>query len=268
MTLQELIELSILDAMGLLDEEERLAFELAFRASAPAVQAQVRREQTRLSRIENILPEVTPPAGLRAAVVQAVRREMANAGTEANPALALANSMVPSRGVSRFWRAASMGLAAAVIVLGVTNLRMQTQYQDLNTLLQNDQVLKVVSNEFGPSFVKNVLFSKDTKRIVLAPKATGYKGLASVWMNKEWKEGLLFCHAMPSPEGKTFKIAIVDDNDRIVKELASFESNGELKPVKLHLSGTDVGRLAVGTPGADGRLDSIVAEGSLTDSSL
>ena len=45
MTLQELIELAILDAMGLLDEEERLAFEVAFRASAPAVQAQVRRER-------------------------------------------------------------------------------------------------------------------------------------------------------------------------------------------------------------------------------
>jgi len=50
MTLQEMIELAILDAMGLLDEEERLAFELAFRAAAPPVQAQVRREQTRPSR--------------------------------------------------------------------------------------------------------------------------------------------------------------------------------------------------------------------------
>jgi hypothetical protein len=267
MTLQELIELAILDAMGLLDEEERIAFELAFRASAPAVQSQVRREQTRLSRIESILPEVTPPAGLRAAVVEAVRREMASAEGK-NPALMLANSMVRPRGVSRIWRAGSLGLAAAVVVLGVVTFRLDAQYKDLKVQLDNDEVLKVVSRELGPSFVRNVLFSKDTKRIILSPKASGYKGMASVWVNNEWKDGLFFCNAMPTPQGSNFKIAIVDANDRIVRELATFESNGALKPVKLHLTGSDRGRLAVGTPGADGKLDLIVAEGELGESSL
>ena len=39
MNLQQLIELSILDAMGLLDEDEQFRFEAAFRAASPAVQA-------------------------------------------------------------------------------------------------------------------------------------------------------------------------------------------------------------------------------------
>lgn len=79
MSLQELIELAILDAMGLLDEREQASFESAFRTASPSIQAQVRREQTRLSRIEALLPDVTPPAGLRAAVLAAVREQIATA---------------------------------------------------------------------------------------------------------------------------------------------------------------------------------------------
>jgi hypothetical protein len=269
MTLQELIELAILDAMGLLDEEERLAFELAFRAAAPSVQAQVRREQTRLSRLENILPNVTPPAGLRAAVVQAVRREIATAEAAAsdNPALMIADSMVKPRGVSSLWRAASLGLAAAALVLGVTTFKQMALYEDLRNRIQNDTVLEVVNRELGPLFVKNVLFSKDTRRIVLTPKADN-KGVASVWVNSEWKDGFFFCNAMPTPKGMNYKIAIVDKDNNIVRELASFESDGELKPLRLQLSPADTGRLAVGTPGANGTLDSIVAEGNLSESSL
>ena len=73
MTTHELLELASLDAMGLLDPEEREAFELAFRAAAPALQAQIRREQLRLSYIDGILPVVEPPPGLRARVMAKVR---------------------------------------------------------------------------------------------------------------------------------------------------------------------------------------------------
>jgi hypothetical protein len=76
MNLQQMIESAILDAMGLLDDSEREQFERAFRTASPVIQAQIRREQTRLSQIEALLPDVTPPASLRAAVVDAVRRQI------------------------------------------------------------------------------------------------------------------------------------------------------------------------------------------------
>jgi hypothetical protein len=270
MTLQEMIELSILDAMGLLDEEERLAFELAFRAAAPAVQAQVRREQTRLSSIDALLPRVAPPSGLRAAVVEAVRREIAAgvAAASTNPALMIAEGMIKSGRVSSLWRAGSLGLAAAALVLGITTFKLQSDYKALEIRLQNDAVLEVVSRELGPSFVRNVLFSKDTRRVILTPK-TGSKGAASVWVNNEWKDGFFFCNAMPTPKDGSYKIAIIDGSDRIVRELGAFQSDGELIPVQLKgLTGIQSGRVAVGTPGADGKLDSIVAEGELGESSL
>ncbi len=269
MTLQELIELAILDAMGLLDEEERLSFELAFRSAAPAVQAQVRREQTRLSRIEAILPGVTPPAGLRAAVVQAVRREIAasEAVASANPALMIADSMVKSRGVSSLWRAGSLGLAAAAVVLAITTFKLQSDFKALEVRMRNDSVLEAASRQLGPLFVRNVLFSKDTRRLVLTP-ATGTKGAASVWVNNEWKDGLFFCNGLATPKDGTYKIAIVDADNKVVRELASFQSDGELMPVQLKgLTGIEKVRLAVGTI-SDGKFDSIVAEGELTESSL
>src|SRR5215471_5879583 len=100
MNLQQLIELAVLDAMGLLDESEQSQFEGAFRAAAPQVQAQVRREQTRLSVIEALLPDVQPPAGLRAAVIEAVRAQML---AEADGVAGVLPPMIKSRRVSPWW---------------------------------------------------------------------------------------------------------------------------------------------------------------------
>src|SRR5882672_10291884 len=114
MNLQQMIELAVLDAMGLLDETEQGQFESAFRAAAPQVRAQVRREQTRLSVIEALLPDVEPPAGLRAAVLDAVRRQILAAGLGGRNGVAgVLPPMIRSRAVSPWWRAAALGMAAA-----------------------------------------------------------------------------------------------------------------------------------------------------------
>src|SRR5688572_1624157 len=126
MTVQQLIELSILDAMGLLDEEERLQFESAFRSASPGVQAHVRREQTRLSRIESLLPEVEPPVGLRALVLEAVRAHMASEVTD-DGLSSLVIPMARSRSVSPLWRAGALGLAAASLMLGITTFLFQAE---------------------------------------------------------------------------------------------------------------------------------------------
>ena len=62
MTTHELLELASLDALGLLDADERESFERAFRAAAPAVQAQIRREQLRAPRSAMNSPAVDPLA--------------------------------------------------------------------------------------------------------------------------------------------------------------------------------------------------------------
>src|SRR5438105_666068 len=102
MNTHDLLEMASLDAMGLLDPEEREAFERAFRAAPPPLQAQIRREQLRFSAADDILPQVEPPLGLRARVIAAVREAMqtmaGRRAAEAAPALRSATA------VSRFWR--------------------------------------------------------------------------------------------------------------------------------------------------------------------
>src|SRR5690606_2614363 len=111
MTTQELIELALLDAYGLLDETERAAFDAAFMASPPSVRARVRRGQTRLAKSDWLLPDVPPPAGLRAAVIEAARRAMAEVGGRERGVTHAAGRvppMLPNRRVSPLWRAASL----------------------------------------------------------------------------------------------------------------------------------------------------------------
>src|SRR5258708_2509980 len=135
MNLQQLIELAVLDAMGLLDETEQGQFESGFAGASPQVQAQVRREQTRLSVMDALLPDVSPPAGLRAAVLEAVRRHILAA--ESGPALEHP-SMLRSRNVSRFWRTASLGLAAACVVMGYATFELYQRSNELQVEMLKD----------------------------------------------------------------------------------------------------------------------------------
>lgn len=144
MSLQELIELAILDAMGLLDEREQSAFEAAFRVASPAIQAQVRREQTRLSRIEALLPDVTPPAGLRAAVLAVIRDEIA-AGQK-HVVGAIAPTMYKSRGVSPVWRAAALGLAAAAVVLALIARSAEHRQRVVETRATIAEIKRAISS--------------------------------------------------------------------------------------------------------------------------
>jgi hypothetical protein len=227
MTLQELIELAILDAMGLLDEEEQELFEAAFQSAAPAVQSQVRREQTRLSHIDALLPEVAPPAGLRAMVLKAVREEMARA-TETDSGELVVPMIIRSRGVSPGWRAASLGLAAAMLVLTVMMVFFQVQHQRARDQFHQDAFFAALSEQLGPRFVRDVLFDRDTQRVLFVASDPAFKGQASVFVNPEWTSAKFFCHAFQTPDGRTYRLAIIDENDVVVGELTSFTSNGGL----------------------------------------
>lgn len=227
MTLQELIELAILDAMALLDDEERERFEACFRAASPAVQAQVRREQTRLSHIESLLPDVDPPAGLRARVVQAVRDEMARSAADRTAGLIMPE-IVPSRGVSPMWRATSLGLLAAMLVLTVTMFLFQSQHQRAVDQLRTDAMMGTLIDRFGPTFVRDVLFGQDTQRVLFVSNSPGFRGEAAIFVNPEWSRAKFFCNSLTTPDGRPFRLAIVDDDDNIVQVLETFTSNGGL----------------------------------------
>lgn len=267
MNVQQLIESAILDAMGLLDESEREQFEAAFRAASPAVQAQVRREQTRLSQAEALLPDVAPPAGLRATVIEAVRRQIAALRTAAPVAGVISPPLMRSRGVSPLWRAAALGLAAAAVVLGVTAFQVYSSNLQMDKTIRSDSMITSLSKEFGPAYVRDVLFGRDTKRVVFKSANPAFKGEASIFTNPEWKQAKFFHNGLTSENGRVYKLAILDDNDNIIEVVSTFNPSGEFSgwPVPLNRAGTaHLALLAADRTGSD----SIVGRAELPAPSL
>lgn len=263
MTTQEMIEFALLDAVGLLDEQEREAFERAFGAAAPAVQAQVRREQTRLSQIEMLLPDVSPPAGLRAAVIEAVRRAMA-AEAEEPATLAFAPPMARSRGVSRWWRAGSLGLATAAAVFMCVSAFLWNANLQLRANIQGDVVLKLMAEQLGHAYVRDVLLDSDTQRQVFTRVAEGSKAEASIFVNPEWRNSMFVCAGLAPTDGRPYRLAIVDENDEVVEEIAAIEPSGLVTPLKVKkFDTTRPTRLAVFAPGDGSRMGSIVSRGEV-----
>lgn len=258
MNLQQLIELAVLDAMGLLDETEQAQFESAFRAASPQVQAQVRREQTRLSVMDALLPEVEPPAGLRAAVLEAVRRHILGAEAPAEDALPL----VPARRVSHLWRTASLALAAACVVLSIGTFNMYQSANFARVRQDSDGFMKAMVEKVGATYVRDVLFNRDTRRVVFSPVAGGTKGQVSAFFNPEWKEAKLFHLGLGDAEGRTYKLAVIDDQNNITV-LRSFNPTGDMDSVTFVLDRTaPKSRLVVLTKGQSGS-DEIVETGEL-----
>lgn len=167
MEYQELLETAALDVLGVLDAEESARFDSAFACASPEVRSRVRLEQARLADLGELLPDVRPPADLRARVIGAVSAAAvggsaavdSDALDDGGPRLAsdfeaeirsLTRSglgVVGRIGVTPVWRAAAIALGAATIGLasGVFTLtrQMQSISDEIATNGQIDETLRL-----------------------------------------------------------------------------------------------------------------------------
>lgn len=242
MTTHDLLEMASLDAMGLLDPEEREAFERAFRAAAPAVQAQIRREQLRFSQIDDVLPQIDPPLGLKARVIAAVRDAMQSVASrraaEAAPALRNPYS------VSRFWRVGAVGAMAACLVLGfytiqVTNLTRE-QADANSTIAFNTMLQETMGRRFGTQFMH-----PDTRFVnfVAASDAPDSRvAHARLVTNPKTKISELFVQDLPA-SGGDYEVLVVDAQGRTTTAIITFAApTAGIKPVTLPALNVEVGQ--------------------------
>jgi hypothetical protein len=223
MNTPDLLEMASLDALGLLDPEERDAFERAFRTADPAQQAQIRREQLRFSRMDELLPKVDPPLGLRARVLAAVRGAMESvAGSRGADAPAL---RFPT-GVSRFWRVGAIGAMAASMVLGYFTFEALNANRGLADAKQDKLISQQWQQEFGRRFEAN--FMNPHARLVAfqpatdAPDAKGAR--ASLLLDSDKKTGQLIVKDLPA-EGD-YDVIVVDSQGRETSALLTFKAVG------------------------------------------
>lgn len=256
MSTQELLELAQLDAMGLLDEQDAHEFEVAF-ASAPAeIQKQIRDEQARMCVLEPVLPEVEPPADLRAKVLASVHTEIVKAITQpeevpASRAVEQMPVMAPAiaaraevrheggrqvagpetgrrRGVNT-WRSAAIAFAAAAIVLGITTVQLQARFDQMSSQRRTGEVLGVVGTAFSGT-ARDFFFNASTERTLLAlqpaEKLPGGEDQwrhvnAAVFHNADWKSARLVCENLPSSNGERYQLVAVDEegNERVLGDV-------------------------------------------------
>ncbi len=228
MTIQEMIENAVLDAVGLLDDDEQREFDRAFEASSPKIQAMVRAEQTRLSNLSGLLPCVDPPVSLRAEVIGRVREAIAAAylAEEAVPARRPTLELIPSRKVSPIWRAAAIGSLAAALVFGVSVAQMTDHYDELRDAIGKDQLIEQITQQFGSRYVQDMIFDGDTARFVFTSASEDFGGQAAVFFNEGWEGARFFSTKLSSADGQRFRLAIVDDNNSVIQELLAFEASG------------------------------------------
>lgn len=226
MTTRELIEMASLDAMGLLDAQEREAFERAFGAASATVQRQVRREQGRLADAEALLPDVEPAFGLRARVIYAVRDAMRGVavrdGGDVLARLAPAGVAL-RRNVSPLWRAACIGFATATVVLMAAGFSLQREWSRAAAASQNGDLAALMTSTLGPDFA-NALTNPNTTRMAFVPASldtTDRIGTAALYFDSETGKAWLICDRMPVAEG-AYSLAVLDPNGQVVETIAEF----------------------------------------------
>lgn len=168
MNTQDLLESAVLDALGLLDEDERAEFDRAFSAAGPQVQAMVRAEQSRVASDDSLLPDVQPPAELRGRVLAAVRNALVGeaAGNREVAGRIHSGSGVSSgaisgrRRVSSTWRTSTLAFAAAVAVLASLTAHMQSQLSGIRQVLSGEAQVAELAGVSSPGFAADVLAAK------------------------------------------------------------------------------------------------------------
>lgn len=213
----ELLELASLDALGLLDADEREGFERAFRAAPASVQAQIRREQLRFSVSEDSLPLVEPPLGLKAKVLARVRDAMSAVGPRRNAEPAVL-ALRPVAGVNHWWRAGAIGALAAAIVMGFTALQIRNEYRGINEQVASNAVADHMLREYGARF-DEAFFNAQTRFVTFSPSSRGSEsevahGKATLLIDPVTRQGQLFCKDLPAYEGQYEVIVLDKDGNR------------------------------------------------------
>lgn len=230
----ELLELAILDVEGYLEPEERDAFDRAFAAATPAVQAQVRREQTRWASTKPDLPAIDAPAHLRARVLAAFREDrLIRAAFDRSEDVV--GQIRPSHGVNRLWRVGAAAAAAAAIALGVMTVQLQREYQDIASTVAANAALDRIRDQFGAGFDR-MLLGEHTTIVQLVPvnaadgpQRSRPSGLLLV--DRQNNSASFLVRGL-STQGDAYELVLMDNDGKVVSTASSFRSSPSQFDVK------------------------------------
>ncbi len=250
MTIRELLEHAHLDALGMLDDDDRASFDAAFGAASEPVKRQVRAEQARWAGSLARLSDEQPPASLRARVLAAVIEAQATGGGMAGGSIAVVGpgGVARSERVSAYWRSGALVGAAATLVMSAAFLYISNVSASLRDRYEGDQAANTAIKAFGKAeFLTSVVHSPTVTRVLFARAAGATSGAASLFMDPALgSRGQLWCSDFSVPEGQSLRLAVVDETNRIIEELQEFRTVTPYEPIEVGTSSMRTGtRLAL-----------------------
>lgn len=256
MTTRELIELAQLDALGLLDDQEREAFDRAFAAAPASIQAQLRREQTRLARTDWVPIDGEPPAELRDAVltdvaaatlkdrvIASVRREMGSgavrhAGGRLHPPIHAPQS------VSRLWRVSAVAAAAAAVAMAATTLFVQSQYATLESEMRKGQVIDSITSTRGFN-LQDLVFNDGTRLVHFESDAQHpFAGSASAFVDRNAEKIRIFYKNFAKSDAQ-YRVVALDEHGEEIGQVAEFYADAKVGYAELSVNLASTTRLAI-----------------------
>lgn len=219
---RDLIELAQLDALGLLDESERQAFETAFKAAPASIQLLVREGQARASDIDAWLPDTKAPASLRQRVLAAVAAAVRSESRQPEVAGRLTPAIARSTSVTPFWRAAAIGSMAAALLFGVVTVKLYSDFQNVNDIKNGNALSDAWLKEFGPKF-EGMLTNDKTQFVQFTPSTASTRGAAVMLMDPGSSSAQFFAKDLPQVEGG-YTLALLDAGGNVVKTIARIDS--------------------------------------------
>lgn len=254
MDTQELIEHTLLHALGLLDDDERERYEQSMLHAPATLRAGVLDEARRMADLGDLLPPDEPGPELREmvlAAVRAARREQENERRIAGVAAPPAQSNKPGRRaqtrisrtprVHRFWRASTIGVAAALIVVSVVSINnMQSIAQS-----EPDALVMQLYDNIGGEFLEETIFDPNTRRVAMVSPDASTNSVAAVWHNPDWTNARLFIKNLRSSTDAPYRLVVLDEKGDIVREVASFVSDGKFENLEVRVNLDAERRLAI-----------------------
>lgn len=270
MNTHELIESTMLHALGLLDDIEREAYEAAYSAAPAPVRLRVREEARRMADLGDLIPDMAPTPELRSVVLAAVRAAMREDENEARIAAQAAQAAQPqasmppviaridhttpppmrataqprlstSPRVHRAWRVATIGFAAACITMGVVMVNINQTV----TQAQNRALVDNLYDQIGAKYLESTIFDANTQRVALTSTNTQSKAVAAVWSNPDWNTARLFVKNLASEANKPLRLVVLDDNDEIVRVIETFVPTGEFQDFNVDVNLSTERKLAI-----------------------
>jgi len=248
----------MLHTLGLLEDSEIAEFEAAYDAAPESVQMLVREEAQRMGDFGDLMPSNDPDPALRELVISAVRaamREQENDQRIAGPELAPAvvgridpqsarraqPKISTTPRVHRLWRASTIGFAAATIALSVVWTTNNQTYKQVSP----DMVFGSLYDSIGGEFLESTLFDPSTERVSMVSSNGSTGSVAAVWHNPDWDSARLFVKNMQASDENPYRLVVLDDEGNIVREVATFASQGELDDFEVKVNLKSERRLAI-----------------------